>query len=138
MDAYPSSLIDHNLPLFVVSGLTPDPVALDQYPFIEENGFRISSDIPPVESEDAKSLLKHFESFNASDPPWNNKDHNGHKKLRVRTVGRVCHRIYFSYFDGPQLSVGAKGGNCCCVRLISLVEYPLATAHSIPTYEANH
>lgn len=86
MDGYPPAFVAHNVPLVVISGLgsTHDQVRA------HENGIRISSELPLVESEDAEALLKHFKTGDASDLAWNGREHSGRNKLRVKSVGRVA------------------------------------------------
>ena len=86
MEGYAPAYVDHNIPLVLVFGLGSsrgDGVRL------QNGGTRISSEIPPVETEDARTLLRHLEDSDASDLAWNGREHNGRNKLRVKAVGRV-------------------------------------------------
>ena len=87
MDDYPPSFIGHNLPLLLVSGISEGPES-PEYP-LAEKGFQLSSDIPLVESEDARALLKHFQAYDASSAPWHGKSESRYR-LRVKASGRVC------------------------------------------------
>jgi trafficking protein particle complex subunit 11 len=85
MDGYAPAYVAHNIPYLVVSGLgvhTKEAIRKD-------GGIRIQSGIPPVESEDAATLLKYFQDSDASNLAWNGREHSGRNKFRVKTVGRV-------------------------------------------------
>lgn len=85
MDGYAPAFVAHNLPLLVVSGLGPSSREGRTV-----DGSKITSEIPPVESEDALALLKHFKEGDASNLAWNAREHSGRNKFRVKTVGRVA------------------------------------------------
>jgi len=53
------------------------------------SGTQLTSEIPVVESADARVLLGHFRSSDARGLAWNSREHNGRNKFRVKTVGRV-------------------------------------------------
>jgi len=84
MDGYPPAYIAHNLPLLIVSGL-----GSVQETSASKSGTRITSEIPPVDTEDAERLLRHFKRSDASDLSWNGREHIGRNKFRVKVVGRV-------------------------------------------------
>jgi len=85
MDGYAPAYMVHNVPLLVVSGLG----SLPQNKTLTNGGLRITSDIPPVESEDAQALLRYFKDSDAGGLAWNAGEHSGRNKFRVKTVGRV-------------------------------------------------
>ena len=89
MDGYAPAYVAHNIPLLVVSGLGSAPHAGIR---LHNGDTHISSEIPPVESEVARALLRHFEDSDASDLAWNGREHNGRNKFRVKIVGRVFQR----------------------------------------------
>ncbi|QSZ30378.1 hypothetical protein DSL72_004901 [Monilinia vaccinii-corymbosi] len=86
MDGYAAAYIAHNLPLLVVSGLGADPSPTNAR--LKEGGLIITSDIAPLESEDAKYILKYFKENDAEKLPWNEYEHGEKKKFRVKIVGR--------------------------------------------------
>jgi trafficking protein particle complex subunit 11 len=86
MDAYAPAYVAHNVPLLVVSGLGSAPRSKSKAP---EGATRITSEIPPVESEDAQALLRHFKDSDAGELAWNAREYSGRNKFRVKTVGRV-------------------------------------------------
>ena len=76
----------HNLPYIVVSGLGVQ----EREVFRKEGGARFTSEIPPVQSEDANTLLKHFITSDATNSAWNGREHTGRNKFKIKTVGRVA------------------------------------------------
>ncbi|PQE25522.1 glutathione transferase omega-1 protein [Rutstroemia sp. NJR-2017a BBW] len=86
MDGYAPAYIAHNIPLLVVSGLGTDPAPTNAR--LKEGGVIITSDIAPLESEDAQTLLKHFSENDAEGLPWNATEHNDKNKFRVKVIGR--------------------------------------------------
>lgn len=85
MDGYPPAYVAHNLPLLILSGL-----GSAQQETVSKDGIRISSEIPPVENEDAETLLRYFRGSDALDLAWNGREHTGRNKFRVKSVGRVA------------------------------------------------
>lgn len=92
MDGYATAYVAHNLPLLVVSGLGADPSSTNAR--LKEGGVIITSDIAPLESEDAQCILKCFKENDAEKLPWNGYEHGEKKKFKVKVVGRVVK-------DGP-------------------------------------
>ncbi len=90
MDGYARAYMAHNIPFLVVSGL--GSTSEDQTR-LSSSGVRISSEIPPVESDDAQILLRHFKDSDAGGLAWNGREHSGRNKFRVKTVGRVVKQI---------------------------------------------
>jgi trafficking protein particle complex subunit 11 len=86
MDGFAPAYVAHNVPLLVVSGLDSAPQDKSIAP---EGAIRIASEIPPVESEDAQVLLRHFKDSDAGELAWNAREYSGRNKFRVKTVGRV-------------------------------------------------
>ena len=86
MDGYASAYVAHNVPLLVVSGLGSAPQDKSNAP---EGAIRIASEIPPLESEDAQVLLRHFKDSDAGELAWNAREYSGRNKFRVKIVGRV-------------------------------------------------
>jgi hypothetical protein len=99
MEDYPLHYISHNLPLIVLSGLgTPDPTARDEvedeYPVLQQRGFRVSSELADVTGPTAEELLNSFHGFDARHASWNNRPGEGKMSgtmgFTFRSVGRVC------------------------------------------------
>lgn len=86
MDGYAPAYVAHNIPLLVVSGLGPGTEGNTRL----KDGSRIASEVPPIESDDALALLRHFKDKDASDLAWNAREHSGRNKFRVKIVGRVA------------------------------------------------
>jgi hypothetical protein len=85
MDGYDPAYVGHNLPYIVVSGLGVQP----REALRKDGGARFTSEIPPVDSDDANTLLKHFTTNDATNLAWNGREHTGRNKFRIKTVGRV-------------------------------------------------
>ncbi|KAF2999137.1 hypothetical protein E8E14_005869 [Neopestalotiopsis sp. 37M] len=89
MDDYPAGSLDHNLPLLVVSGLSTGPTKpLLTDPDLKEQSVLIRSELPPVESREAKAILHYIQEADASDLPWNGQDTSRKYKFKVKTIGR--------------------------------------------------
>jgi len=86
MDGYEPAYVAHNVPFIVVSGLEASAII---YGDNEGYAFRIASDIPCVDTEDSKVLLKHFRGRDSDGLAWNAREYNGRNKFRIRTVRRV-------------------------------------------------
>ncbi|ESZ91081.1 hypothetical protein SBOR_8544 [Sclerotinia borealis F-4128] len=86
MDGYARAYIAHNLPLLVVSGLGADPSPTNAR--LKEGGVIITSDIAPLESEDAKYILKYFKDNDAENLPWNGHEYSEKNKFKVKVIGR--------------------------------------------------
>lgn len=89
MDGYAPAYVAHNVPLLVVSGLSSHLVEETRQ---TDAGIRLSSEIPPVQSEDATVLLRHFKDNDASDLAWNAQEYSGRNRFRVKVIGRVARR----------------------------------------------
>jgi len=87
MDGYAPAYVAHNVPFLVISGLGSLP---QDKSTAQDGAILIASEIPPVESEDAQVLLKHFKDSDAGDLAWNAREYSGRNKFRVKTVGRVA------------------------------------------------
>jgi hypothetical protein len=97
MDDYPAGSLDHNLPLLVVSGLSTGPTKpLLTDPDLKEQSVLIRSELPPVESREAKAILHYIQEADASDLPWNGQDTSRKYKFKVKTLGRVSLRYQAS------------------------------------------
>ncbi|EEP80901.1 predicted protein [Uncinocarpus reesii 1704] len=99
MDAYPPDYVDHNLPLVLLSGLEPNGQSLQDslpsegaYPGLEEHGFQIFSDFPPLVDATAEGLLAELLAEDASHAPWNVRTHGGKAGgvgFKVQRAGRT-------------------------------------------------
>jgi hypothetical protein len=86
MDGYAPAYVAHNVPLLIVSGLG---LTAQNPPELEGDGFRITSEVPPVQTEDAQVLLQYFLKGSANGLAWNSREHTGRNKFKIKTVGRV-------------------------------------------------
>lgn len=80
------------MPLLVVSGLgQPAGSEIDE----DAEGFRITSELLPVENEDSQALLRYFKKSDAEGLAWNGREHTGRNKFKVKIVGRVTSTIHY-------------------------------------------
>lgn len=89
MDGYPTGSLDLNLPYLVVAGLTsqpPNDLPLD--PQLQDQGILLRSELPSLETEDAKTLREYISIQDATDQPWSPQDKRPYR-YRVRFSGRV-------------------------------------------------
>ncbi|TKA65390.1 hypothetical protein B0A49_10515 [Cryomyces minteri] len=89
MEAYPSSYVQHNLPLVLLSGLGSTPDSGPSFPDRSEPS--TNSHLPPVTGERAEQLLQDFRNADGSDWPWNDRPHKSKAGLigyKLRAVGR--------------------------------------------------
>ncbi|KAI0377052.1 Gryzun, putative trafficking through golgi-domain-containing protein [Hypomontagnella monticulosa] len=89
MDGYPAGSLDHNVPFLVVSGLSTAPTksALTD-PGLREQGILVRSELPPIESREAKTILRCIQEKDASDLPWHARDTSRKYKFKIKTIGR--------------------------------------------------
>ncbi|KAI0973250.1 Gryzun, putative trafficking through golgi-domain-containing protein [Xylaria arbuscula] len=89
MDAYPPGSLDYNVPLLVVSGLGPNPAKPPPAdPELRERGILVRSDLPPVETREAKAILRVIQDADATRLPWQSQDNPKRFKFKVKTIGR--------------------------------------------------
>jgi hypothetical protein len=96
MEAYPEHYIAHNLPLILLSGIGHAENAGLESPersrnLLQEGGFRIRTDIPPLTDPTSENLLRTFLSFDSAIHA-NTKDVSTRDKagaFKIKTVGRV-------------------------------------------------
>jgi trafficking protein particle complex subunit 11 len=96
MDGYPADYVGHNLPFVVLFGLgstQAKPLKVEaEYPYLQEKGIYISSQLPSVTGDVAEKLLNSFREFDARDASWNSrpgKGKMGTMGFTYRSVGRV-------------------------------------------------
>jgi hypothetical protein len=96
MDAYPEDYLVHNLPLILLSGLEVDEndaTGEDQArTLLRDGGFRLRSELPPINTSTARGLLQAFLKHDASNAPWSAKyvaRMEQYTACRIKSVGRV-------------------------------------------------
>lgn len=89
MDGYPAGSLDHNIPLLIVSGLTP---ASDTHflgdPQLKDTATLVRSELPPLEGKEPGVILKHLQENDSSSFPWNGT-HPLRHRFRIRVTGRT-------------------------------------------------
>ncbi|KAI8635670.1 Gryzun, putative trafficking through golgi-domain-containing protein [Xylariaceae sp. FL1651] len=89
MDGYPSGSLSHNVPFLVVSGLSASPnKPLLTDPDLRERGILVRSELPPVDSREARAILRFIQEADVSSLPWNSRDNAKRYKFKVKTIGR--------------------------------------------------
>ncbi|KAI1847655.1 hypothetical protein JX266_006507 [Neoarthrinium moseri] len=89
MDEYPAGSLDHNLPLLVVSGLTSGPTKpLLTDPDLKEQSILIRSELPPLDSREAKTILRCIQEADATALPWNPQEGDKKHRFKIKTIGR--------------------------------------------------
>ncbi|KAI1416591.1 Gryzun, putative trafficking through golgi-domain-containing protein [Hypoxylon sp. FL1857] len=89
MDDYPAGSLDHNVPFLFVSGLSSASTksALTD-PVLREQGALVRSELPPIESREAKIILRCIREKDATNLPWNSRDTSRRYKFKIRAIGR--------------------------------------------------
>ncbi|KAK2855732.1 hypothetical protein FQN49_004893, partial [Arthroderma sp. PD_2] len=104
MDAFPASYVDHNLPLVLLSGLSPASSPDQHSPDPElsagspDGGVRIFSDFPLITGATADGLLDALLAEDASKWPWNSR----YFSHRSNGVGYRIRRADRTYTLPPQ------------------------------------
>ncbi|KAF7505720.1 hypothetical protein GJ744_000486 [Endocarpon pusillum] len=97
MEAFPEDYIAHNLPLILLSGIghgeqaAPDSTERSRN-LLQEGGFRIRTDVPPLTDSASEDLLQTFLSFDSTNRISESKDVSVKDKpgaFNIKRVGRV-------------------------------------------------
>ncbi|KAI8965050.1 Gryzun, putative trafficking through golgi-domain-containing protein [Daldinia sp. FL1419] len=89
MDDFPEGSLDHNVPFLVVSGLSNSstkPALVDAS--LREQGILVRSELPSIESREAKIILRCIQEKDATELPWNSRDSSRKYKFKICTAGR--------------------------------------------------
>jgi hypothetical protein len=87
MDGYAPAYVAHNIPFLVVSGLGTPPQDATK---TNGPGIRLGSELPLVNTGDARILLSHFKERDGTGLAWNSRTHTGRDKFRIKLIGRVA------------------------------------------------
>ncbi|KAI1265359.1 Gryzun, putative trafficking through golgi-domain-containing protein [Xylariaceae sp. FL1019] len=89
MDAYPPSSLDHNVPFLAVSGLGSSPNSqLLTDPELQERANLVRSELPPIQSKEAKAVLRFIQDADAASLPWATRDPSRRHRFKIKTIGR--------------------------------------------------
>ncbi|KAI1777074.1 Gryzun, putative trafficking through golgi-domain-containing protein [Hypoxylon cercidicola] len=89
MDGYPAGSLDHNVPFLAVSGLSTAPTKpLITDPVLREQSILVRSEVPPIDTREAKAILRYIQETDASGLPWHSRDNSRRYKFRIRAIGR--------------------------------------------------
>ncbi|KAI1337021.1 Gryzun, putative trafficking through golgi-domain-containing protein [Xylariaceae sp. FL0016] len=89
MEAYPEGSLDQNVPFLVVSGLSTGatkPLLTD--PDLREQGILVRSELPPIEGNEAKTILQSIEEVDITGRSWSPRDSSTRYRFKVKTIGR--------------------------------------------------
>jgi trafficking protein particle complex subunit 11 len=97
MEAYPEHYVAHNLPLILLSGIGHGEPGASESPersrnLLQEGGFRIRTDVPPLTDPASENLLQIFLGFDSPIHGFNTKDVSTRDKpgaFKIKRVGRV-------------------------------------------------
>lgn len=97
MEAFPEDYVAHNLPLILLSGIGHDEEAFSEASersrnLLQEGGFRIRTDTPPLTDTAADNLLRTFVAFDSTSNGFNNKSvyaRGSPGAFKIKRVGRV-------------------------------------------------
>ncbi|RYP20294.1 hypothetical protein DL765_002857 [Monosporascus sp. GIB2] len=89
MDEYPRGSLDQSVPLLLVSGLTNTPTKpLLTDAALKEQSTLIRSELPPIDSLEAKTILSYIQEKDAAGLPWNPQATSKRYRFRVKTIAR--------------------------------------------------
>ncbi|RYP12226.1 hypothetical protein DL767_011431 [Monosporascus sp. MG133] len=89
MDEYPRGSLDQSVPLLLVSGLTSAPTKpLLTDAALREQSTLIRSELPPIDSQEAKTILSYIQEKDAAGLPWNPRASAKRYRFRVKTIAR--------------------------------------------------
>ena len=94
MDKYPIGSLDFNVPLLVVSGLgsgTTKPLLTD--PELKQRGILIRSELPSIDTREAKTILGFLQAADGTHLPWNGNDATRKHRFKIKTIGRVRYEL---------------------------------------------
>ena len=101
MEAFGADYAVHNLPLLILSGLdSGDGAHSDAYPakqtLLHEGGFRLRTDLPPLDNPVAQTLREAFLRHDGCQAPWRAQppSSTAANLFKIRTVGRVVRFPY--------------------------------------------
>lgn len=97
MEAFPEDYVAHNLPLLVLSGIGqdedgPSTSSDNSTKLLQEGGFRIRTNTPPLTGRTSLSLLRAFLAFDGTDASKTRKllrEKDSLGPFKIRRVGRV-------------------------------------------------
>ncbi|KAH8159591.1 hypothetical protein CIB48_g8656 [Xylaria polymorpha] len=89
MDGYPPGSLDHNVPFLVVSGLGTNPTKLLPLDSdLRERGILVRSELPSIDTREARIILRSIQEADASSLPWKPRDGAKRHKFKIKAIGR--------------------------------------------------
>jgi hypothetical protein len=95
MDEYPVGSLDHSVPFLVTLGTrTGSPYDSGLGAALKDQAVLIRSDLPALESDQARALLRYIQDSDASQLPCNSHAASARKyRFRIKTAERVRARL---------------------------------------------
>ncbi|KAI1827267.1 Gryzun, putative trafficking through golgi-domain-containing protein [Xylaria intraflava] len=89
MDGYPLGSLDHNVPFLAISGLSASPTKpLLADPELRERGVLVRSELPPVDSREARVILRFIQDADSTNLPWHLRDNPKRYRFKIKVIGR--------------------------------------------------
>ncbi|KAK4141105.1 uncharacterized protein C8A04DRAFT_14331 [Dichotomopilus funicola] len=90
MNDYPAGSLDHNVPFLLTLGTRTDtPYDAGLPAILKEQAVLIRSDLSPLETDQARALLRYIQDRDAAESPCNGRDAAGRKyRFRIKTAER--------------------------------------------------
>ncbi|KAI0864475.1 Gryzun, putative trafficking through golgi-domain-containing protein [Xylaria cubensis] len=89
MDGYPRGSLDYNIPYLIVSGLGTNPTKIPPTdPELRERGILVRSELPSIDTREARAILRFIQEADASSLPWKSRDGAKRHKFKIRAIGR--------------------------------------------------
>lgn len=97
MEAFPEDYVRHNIPLILLSGIGRNEEATAKpgersSNLLQEGGFRIRTDIPPLTDPAAENVLRAFLAFDSESDAFGGRSTSpmvGPGAFKIKKVGRV-------------------------------------------------
>lgn len=89
MEAFPPGSLDHNVPFIAISGLNSNSFELHGSDEWKDQTILIRSELPPLNSREAKVLDEHLEEVDAKGQSWVGVERDEPFRFRIKSTGRV-------------------------------------------------
>ncbi|KAI1155158.1 Gryzun, putative trafficking through golgi-domain-containing protein [Nemania diffusa] len=89
MDDYPAGSLDHTVPFLAVSGLSTNITKhLLPDPELREQAILVRSEIPQIDTREARTILRFIQEADATSLPWISRDSSKRYRFNIKTIGR--------------------------------------------------
>lgn len=95
MDDYPAGSLDHTVPFLAVSGLSTNITKhLLPDPELREQAILVRSEIPQIDTREARTILRFIQEADATSLPWISRDSSKRYRFNIKTIGRVSNHSH--------------------------------------------